>query len=143
MLILLRQGLCTSSFWKMIFLDLCKTPFFWSSRNQPKRLLHKAFCNLTILAASIVSQLLFNHSVVSNALRPHGLWHARLLCPSPSPGACSDSSIESVMPSNYLVLCCRLLPSLIASIRVFSNESVICIRWPKYLKLLPQHQSLR
>ena len=43
-------------------------------------------------------------------------------------------SIESVMPSNYLILCCPLLllPSIFASIRVFSNESVLCIRWPKY-----------
>ena len=43
-------------------------------------------------------------------------------------------SIESVMPSNHLILCCPLLclPSIFPSIRVFSNESVICIRWPKY-----------
>ena len=42
-------------------------------------------------------------------------------------------SIESVMPSNYLILChlLLLLPSIFASIRVFSNESVLCIRWPK------------
>ena len=43
-------------------------------------------------------------------------------------------SIESVMPSNHLILCCPLLlpPSILPSIRVFSNESVLCIRWPKY-----------
>ena len=43
-------------------------------------------------------------------------------------------SIESVMPSNQLILCCPLLfpPSIFPSIRVFSNESVLCIRWPKY-----------
>ena len=43
-------------------------------------------------------------------------------------------SIESVMPSNYLILCCPppLLPSIPPSIRVFSNESVLCIRRPKY-----------
>ena len=43
-------------------------------------------------------------------------------------------SIESVMPSNYLILCHLLLlsPSFFFSIRVFSNESVLCIRWPKY-----------
>ena len=43
-------------------------------------------------------------------------------------------SIESVMPSNHLILChpCLLLPSIFPSIRVFSNESVLCIRWPKY-----------
>ena len=43
-------------------------------------------------------------------------------------------SIESVMPSNYLILCCPLflLPSIFHSIRVFSNESALCIRWQKY-----------
>ena len=43
-------------------------------------------------------------------------------------------SIEAVMPSNHLILCrpLLLLPSIFPSIRVFSNESVLCIRWPKY-----------
>ena len=43
-------------------------------------------------------------------------------------------SIELVMPSNHLILCCTLLllPSIFPSIRVFSNESVLRIRWPKY-----------
>ena len=43
-------------------------------------------------------------------------------------------SIESVMPSNHLILCHPLLfpPSICPSIRIFSNESVLCIRWPKY-----------
>ena len=43
-------------------------------------------------------------------------------------------SIESVMPSNHLILCCPLLllPSIFPSIRVFSNKSVLHIRWPKY-----------
>ena len=42
-------------------------------------------------------------------------------------------SIESVMPSNHLILChpLLLLPSILPSIRVFSNESALCIRWPK------------
>ena len=43
-------------------------------------------------------------------------------------------SIELVMPSNHLILCCPLLlPSIFPSIRVFSNELTLCIRWPKYL----------
>ena len=43
-------------------------------------------------------------------------------------------SIESVMPSNHLILCHPLLflPSILPSIRVFSSEAVLCIRWPKY-----------
>ena len=43
-------------------------------------------------------------------------------------------SIKSLMPFNHLILCCPLLllPSIFPSIRIFSNESVLCIRWPKY-----------
>ena len=63
-------------------------------------------------------------------LRRYGLQHARLPCPSPTPGACSNSSIESVMPSNHLILCHPLLlpPSIFPSIMVFSNESALHIR---------------
>ena len=55
-------------------------------------------------------------------------------CPSPTPRAYSNSSIESVMPPNQLILCRPLLlpPSIFPSIRVFSNESILHIRWPKY-----------
>ena len=62
------------------------------------------------------------------------LQHARLPCPSPTPRARSNSSIDSVMPSNHLILCCPLLllPSIFTSIRVFSSESVLPIRWPSY-----------
>ena len=75
------------------------------------------------------SSVQFSHSVMSNSLPPHGLQHARLPCPSPTPGACSNSC-----PSNHLILCCPLLllPSIFPSIRVFSNESVLHIRWPEF-----------
>ena len=69
---------------------------------------------------------------MSDSLRPHGLQHARLPCPSPFSGACSNLSIESVMPSNPLVLCHPLLLSVFPNIRVFSNESALHIRWPRY-----------
>ena len=72
---------------------------------------------------------------MSNSLRPHGLQHTRPPCPSPTPKASSNSkSIELVIPSNYPILCYPLLclPSIFPSIRVFSNESVLHIRWPKY-----------
>ena len=73
----------------------------------------------------------FSHSVVSNSLRFHGLQHTTLPSPSSIPGAHVH---QSVMPSNHLILCCPLLllPSIFPSIRVFSNESVLCIRRPKY-----------
>ena len=50
------------------------------------------------------------------------------------PEHAQNHSIESVMPSNHLILCCPLLllPSIFPSFRVFSNESAVCIRWPNY-----------
>ena len=70
---------------------------------------------------------------MSDSLQPHGPQHARLPSPSPTPGACSNSRPLSVMPSNHLVLCPFLpLPSIFPSFRVFSNESALCVRWPKY-----------
>ena len=68
----------------------------------------------------------FSCSVVSHSLQPRGLQHARLPCPSPTPGAYSNSCqlIESVMPSSHLILCHSLLlpASLFPSIRVFSKN---------------------
>ena len=49
-----------------------------------------------------------------------------------SQGLLKLMSIESVMPSNHLIFCHQLLPSIFTCIRVFSNESALCIRWPKY-----------
>ena len=63
----------------------------------------------------------------------HVACHASLSIAN-SQGLLKLISIESVMPSNHLILChpLLLLPSIFPSIRVFSNESVPCIRWPKY-----------
>ena len=78
---------------------------------------------------------------MSDSLRPHGLQHSRLPCPSPTPGAYSNSCpsvamlvLVLVMPSDHFILCHPLLlpSSVLASIRVFSSESVLRIRWPKY-----------
>ena len=82
-----------------------------------------------------VGSVQVSHSVMSDPLRHHGQQHARLPCPSPTPGVYSKlMSTERVMPSNHHILCRALfLPSSIfPSIRVFSNESGLCIRWPKY-----------
>ena len=75
-----------------------------------------------------------SRSVVSDSLRLHESQHARPPCPSPTPGVYWLTSIKSVMPSSHLILCCPLLllPPIPPSIRVFSNESTLCIRWPKY-----------
>ena len=77
----------------------------------------------------------FSCSVVSDSLRLHESQHARPPFPSPTPGVHSDStSIESVRPSSHLSLGqpLLLLPPIPPSIRVFSNESTLCMRWPKY-----------
>ena len=87
-----------------------------------------------ILQARILEWVQFSCSVMSDSLQHHE--PARQASPSitnswspPKP-----MSIESVMPSNHLNLCrpLLLLPSIFPSIRVFSNESALHIRWPKY-----------
>ena len=69
----------------------------------------------------------FSHSVVSDSLQPHESQHAN------SRSSLRLMSIESVMPSSHLILCrpLLLLPSIPPSIRVFSNESTLRLRWPK------------
>ena len=72
---------------------------------------------------------------MSNSLQYNRLQHPRLPCPSPTPRDCSNSSpVKMVLPSNHLLLCRPLLilPSIFPSIRVFSNESALHVRWPKY-----------
>ena len=71
---------------------------------------------------------------MSSSFQAHGLQHAVLLCPSPNSWSLLKfMSIELMMPSNHLILCHPLffMTSIFPSIRVFSNESVLCIRWPK------------
>ena len=70
---------------------------------------------------------------MSDSSQPHGLPNARLPYPSLSPSLLRLMSIESMMPSNHFILPSLLhLPSIFPSIRVFSNELALCIRWPKY-----------
>ena len=68
-------------------------------------------------------------------LRPHELQHGRPPCPTPSPGVHSNShSLSQLMPSSHLILCrpLLLLPPIPPNIRVFSNESTLRMRCPKY-----------
>ena len=77
--------------------------------------------------------LLFSRSVISDFLWPQGLQHAKLPCPSPSPGACSISyPLSQWGHPTILSSVILLLPSILPSIRVFSNESALYISWPKY-----------
>ena len=87
------------------------------------------------MGAPSISSVQFSHSVMSDFLWPHGLQHSRLPCPSPTPGAHSDSCpssqwchpaiSSSVVPFSS---CLQSFPTP----GFFSNESVLCIRWPKY-----------
>ena len=84
---------------------------------------------------------LFSLSIMSNSSRCHGLQHARLPCPSPSPRVCSQSCplsrwchpaiSSSVIPFSF---CLQSFPAFGKGLlkRVCSNESALCIRWPKY-----------
>ena len=86
---------------------------------------------------SELTSVQFTHSLVSNSLRPHGLQHIRPPCPSTTPvvytNLCPSSQwCHPTISSRYLLL---LPPSMLPSISVFSNESVLCIRWPKYWSL--------
>ena len=72
---------------------------------------------------------------MSDSLLPHESQHARPPCPSPTPRVHPDSRpLSQVMPSSHLILChpLLLLPPIPPSIRVFSNESTLRMRWPKY-----------
>ena len=77
----------------------------------------------------------FSQSVVSDSLWPHGLQHATPPCPSPSPGVHSNPcplSRDDIQPSHPLSSSRSPLALNLSQYRVFSNESVLRIRWPKY-----------
>ena len=76
----------------------------------------------------------FSRSVVSDSATPWTAARQASLSITNSRSLLSLMSMELVMPSNHLILCCPLLllPSVFPSIGVFSNESVLQIRWPKY-----------
>ena len=80
------------------------------------------------------SSVQFSHSVVSNSSRPHESQHARPPCPSPTPGVHSNSCPSSrwCHPATHPLSPLHLLLPIPPSIRIFSSESTICMRWPKY-----------
>ena len=102
----------TSELWMRHHLLITKSTFFWSPGDSSVQLLSHVWLFATPWTAAQQASLF-----ITNSRSP----------PKPM-------SIESVMPCNHLILCCPLLllPSIFPSIRVFSNESALCIRWPKY-----------
>ena len=91
---------------------------------------HTKRCSTSLI--NQFSSVQFSLSVMSDSLQPYESQHTRPPCPSPTPGVYPN--IESVMPSSYLILCCPLLllPPIPPIIKVFSNESILRIKWPKY-----------
>ena len=90
---------------------------------------------LTLISLLLLLLLLFGRSVTSSSLLTARTAACQAsLTITNSQNLLKLMSFESVMPSNHLILChpLLLLHSLLPSIRVFSNESVLCIRWPKY-----------
>ena len=83
------------------------------------------------------SSVQFSHSVVSDFCATWIAAHQASPSITNLWSSLRLASIESVMPSSHLILCCPflLLPSIFPSIRIFSSESAFCIRWPKYWSL--------
>ena len=94
------------------------------------------YCLTHFYLNSHLSSVQFSCSVESDSLWPHELHAARQasLSITNSQSSLKLTSMESVMPSSHLILChpFLLLPLIPPSIRVFSNESTLCMRWPKY-----------
>ena len=118
------------------------TPITWSPENYSKldsqltltlmRICAVYFCNVRFYSSDVVVVQSLSH--VWLFVTP---WI--VACQAPLSSTISQSlfkfmSIESVMPSNHLILCCPLLllPSVFPSLRIFSSEFALCIRWPKY-----------
>ena len=80
--------------------------------------------------------LLFSHSAVFDSLQPHGLQHARIPWPSQflEPAQIHAHWVGNAIQPSVLCPSLLLLPSIFPSIRVFSTELALCIRWPKYLR---------
>ena len=97
-------------------------------------LYHLSHQGSQVIYCCVISSVQSSRSVVSNSLRPHGLHaaHQASLSIINCRSLLRLVSIKSVMPSNHPILCHPLLPSLIfLSIRVFSSESALSIRWPE------------
>ena len=112
----------------MIFVLVCLTSFSMII----SRYIHVA-ANGIILSLSVQFSLV-TQSVVSDSATLWNVVHQAYLSITNSRSLLKHMSIVSVMPSNHLILCSPLLflPSVFPSIRVFSSESVLCIRWPQY-----------
>ena len=103
----------------------------------------EGFCDYIVIIINCLSLLfceerrqglLFSHSVMSHSATPWTAAHQASLSFTITQSLPKLMSSELVMPSNHIILChpLLLLPSIFSSIRVFSDDLVLCIRWPKY-----------
>ena len=104
-------------------------------KGQPETIVQPWVPSQRVHITMSLNSLLFSHSVVSDSVTPWTAACQASLSFTISRSLLKLMSIESVMPSNHLILCCPLLlPSIFPSIsiKVFSNELALFIRWPKY-----------
>ena len=99
-----------------------------------QNLILKTFQNIAKLKESTTEYPYQIRSVAQSCPTPWIAAHQASLSITNSQSSLRLTSIESVMPSSHLILCCPLLllPPITPSIRVFSKESTLCMRWPKY-----------
>ena len=102
----------------------------------------------SVFLSQVQASVQFSHSVVSDSSWPHGPQHARLPCPSPTPRAYSNSCSSSQWC--HPTISSSMIPfssSIFPNIRVFCNESVLRIKWPKYwnfsLRISPSNEYSR
>ena len=109
-------------------------PFFTVAEMDAVALDQFTFSDLTYHSALLISIVVQSLSCVRIFASPSTEAHQASLTFTIFHSLLKLTSIDSVMPSNHLILCCPLLllPSIFPSIRVFFNESALCIRWPKY-----------
>ena len=104
----------------------CMTPILWHSGKS------KTIGEENKAMVSRFSSIQFSHSVVSNSATPWTAARQTSLSITNSQSPPKPMSIESMLPSNHLIFCHLFLLSIFPSIRVFSKESALRIRWPKY-----------
>ena len=125
---------------KRIYIILLLSSVFWLLENSNSL----GFC--TQWKQLLKTSVQVSHSVMSDSATPWTTACQPSLSITNSYSLLKLMYIESVMPSNHLILCCPLLilPSIFPSIRGFSNESFLCIRWSKYWRFsFSQHQSFQ
>ena len=111
------------------------TPLTSMDRSTKQKIIKETQTLNDTMDQTSVSSVLFSHSALSDSLRPHESQHTRPpLSITNSRSSLRLTSIESVMPFCHLILCypLLLLPPISPSIRVFSHESTLHMRWPKY-----------